>query len=280
MNDSYIDVYHNPPPSGKKMPILIFCQGSGYDSNTGGFLGLLRKFDSSVVGLGIEKQGVHLGDKGDSLSPEYIKNNTVYNRLYDYLRVLQYMRAHASWWNGEVYVIGGSEGGLLAGMLASYYPNVRSVAILCFGGGLSFGEAWPIAAGLQNKVENMRADSIELSIRQAKDTLAMIRNNNRYDLSYSGSDNSYAWWNSIMDLRLSNVLLDVNVPIFLGQGTEDLMAPPESAEKLNAAFVAAGKKNLFYKLYPGYDHGFNDKNEKSHLSEVFREAIKWMLDGK
>ena len=39
LNDSYIDVYiHNKHPE-KKMPLLILCQGSGYDSKTKGFLG-------------------------------------------------------------------------------------------------------------------------------------------------------------------------------------------------------------------------------------------------
>ena len=58
LNDSYIDVYtHNKYPE-KKIPLLILCQGSGYDSNTEGFLGVAAKFDEQVAGLMIEKQGV------------------------------------------------------------------------------------------------------------------------------------------------------------------------------------------------------------------------------
>jgi len=57
LNDSYIDVYHNKPTKDK-MAIMIFCQGSGYDSNTAGFLGIIRQFENQVVGLAIEKQGV------------------------------------------------------------------------------------------------------------------------------------------------------------------------------------------------------------------------------
>jgi len=104
MNDSYIDVYHNKP-SGNKLPLLIFCQGSGYDSNTAGFLRITKNFEQQAVGLAIEKQGVAYGDKADSLADIYKLNNTIYNRLYDYLRVLQYLKVHASWWNGDVYVV-------------------------------------------------------------------------------------------------------------------------------------------------------------------------------
>lgn len=125
LNDSFIDAYIENADTGKKKPLLIFCQGSGYDSITKGFLGLADLFKDKVAALAIEKQGVRLDDAGDSLSPEYVQYNAVFNRLYDYLRVLEYLRGHAGWWNGDVYIIGGSEGGLIAGMLASFYPNVK-----------------------------------------------------------------------------------------------------------------------------------------------------------
>ncbi|MEO5943785.1 MAG: alpha/beta hydrolase-fold protein [Ferruginibacter sp.] len=277
LNDSYIDVYiHNKHPE-KKMPLLILCQGSGYDSNTEGFLGVAAKFDEQVAGLMIEKQGVQFGDKGDSLSAVYKENNTVYNRLYDYLRVLQYLKKHADWWSGEVYVFGGSEGGLLAGMLASYYPNVKGLAIICYGGGLKFGEAWPIASGLQKKLEG--ADSIAVAAEElaVKDTLENIRKHATFLESFSGEDNTYAWWASVMNLRISNSLVDLDVPIFVGQGTEDIMAPPASAKKLQQVFQQAGKNNLYLKEYVGYDHSFTDQANKNHLVEVCTDAISWML---
>lgn len=277
LNDSYIDVYvHNKHPE-KKMPLLILCQGSGYDSNTEGFLGVAAKFEEQVAGLMIEKQGVKYGDKGDSLSVIYKENNTVYNRLYDYLRVLQYLKKYADWWNGEVYVFGGSEGGLLAGMLASFYPNVKGLAIICYGGGLKFGEAWPISSGLQKKLEGANSDAVSLEEMAVKDTLENIRQHATFLQSYSGDDNTYAWWASVIDLRLSNSLVDLDIPIFVGQGTEDIMAPPVSAKKLLQVFQQAGKTNLYLKEYAGYDHSFTDLSNKNHLVEVCTEAIGWML---
>ena len=280
LDDSFIDVYiHNKHPE-KKLPLLVLCQGSGYDSNTSGFLNIASKFGDQVAGLMIEKQGVKYGDKGDSLTQLYKENNTVYNRLYDYLRVLQYLRANASWWNGEIYVFGGSEGGLLAGMLASYYPNVKGLAIICYGGGLKFGEAWPISSGLQKKAEG--ADSLTVKTEEANviDTLAFIRQHATFLQSFSGEDNTYAWWASVMNLRLSNSLIDLKAPIFIGQGTEDMMAPPISAKKLQQTFQKAGKTNLYLKEYIGYDHSFTDKEHKNHLVEVCIDAISWILKKK
>ena len=153
------------------------------------------------------------GDAGDVLTQEYINNNTVHNRLYDYLRVLGFLRANIDWWNGEVYMVGGSEGGLLAGMLACYYPGVKGLSIFSFGGGLNFGEAWPISSGLQVKAEGGTEDEVQRKIQVVKDSLQMIRGDASFSTSYSGSDNTYAWWNSIIDLRLENCLLDLELSL-------------------------------------------------------------------
>jgi pimeloyl-ACP methyl ester carboxylesterase len=280
LNDSFIDAFYNKPESKKKKPLLIFCQGSGYDSNSEGFLGLMNKFSKQAVGLVIEKQGVNFGDKGDSLRIEYTSNNLVQNRLSDYFRVLQHLRTEASWWNGDIYVIGGSEGGLLAGMLASYYPTTKGVAIFSFGGGLNFGEAWPLSIGLQEQLKGTNEQEIQEKISKTKDTLSYIRENPTTLKSYEGKDNTYAWWASIIDLRLENVLLDLTIPIYLVQGTADIMAPPISARKLNEDFIAKGKKNLFYKELDGYDHVYIDKAGNSHLVEVIYELLEQLLKTK
>lgn len=276
LNDSYIDVYHNKPMTSE-MPILLFCQGSGYDSNTAGFLGVMRHFEDRVVGLAIEKQGVKLGDSGDKLTTEYIANNTIENRLYDYLRVLQYLRTNAAWWNGDIYIIGGSEGGLLAGMLACFYPSVKGVSIFSFGGGLNFGEAWPISSGLQETLEGASTEDVEHRINATIDSLQLIRQEPVFTKSYSGADNTYAWWSSIVDLRLENCLLDLSIPINVVQGSSDIMAPPISARMLYENFVKEGKANLFYKEYEGLDHSYVDGAGNSHLVEVITESINWIL---
>ena len=278
LNDSYIDTFYNQPPTAKKLPILLFCQGSGYDSNTEGFLELLAQFEDKAVGLAIEKQGVHFGDEGTSPSEEYLQHNTIYNRVYDYLRVLQYMRINAPWWNGELYVIGGSEGGLLAGILASFYPNTKAVAILSFGGGLNFGEAWPTAVELQKRAEGLSLEAVQNEVALMQDSINVARKNPTYDQFISGIDNTHAWWTSIIDLRLENILIDLNIPIFLGHGTEDLMAPLRSAQRLSDTFRKAGKTNLFYKEYAGYNHAFTNQEKESRLVEVFMEAMEWILN--
>ena len=280
LNDSYIDVYHHKPTGDVKLPVVIFCQGSGYNSTTKEFLGLLQPFNTKAVGLVIEKQGVKFADKGDTLRDDFIQNNTVHQQLYDYLRVLQYMRVNMRWWNGEVYVIGESEGGLLAGLLASFYPNVKAVAILSYGAGMNFGEAGAASINLHKKAEGATANEIETDIEAFKDTLNQIRKNPTYLKSYNGHQNTYAWWSSIMDLRLQNALLDLTIPIYMAQGAQDLTAPPASARLLKEAFIRNKKSNLIYKEYPDYDHAFTDKINESHFTEVVTEAIKWLLEVK
>jgi pimeloyl-ACP methyl ester carboxylesterase len=277
LNDSYIDAYYNKPAGNSPKPLLLFCQGSGVDSNTEGVLQLLQLYADDAVGIAIEKQGVEFGAEGGLPSEEYTRYNSIHNRVYDYLRLFQYLRRHAAWWNGEVYVIGGSEGGLIAGMLATMYPNVKGVAILCYGGGLSFGEAWPQAVAIQEMGKGNTPEAIDNAVQIARDSLAEATLHPTTQLSYSGRDNSYAWWASIVDLRLLNSLIDVDVPIFIGHGSLDQMAPVISAHIVRNTFDNEGKTNLKYVEYAGYEHSFTDQQGDNHLVEVFMEALNWII---
>ncbi|HSK12589.1 MAG TPA: hypothetical protein VK907_05205, partial [Phnomibacter sp.] len=212
LNDTQLDAYVYNNDLSKKRPLLLFCQGSGYDSNTEGFLGLASVAGDRAAGLVLEKQGVRYGDDGKQMRDEYRLHNNLHNRLMDALRTLQYLRSHAEWWNGDLYILGGSEGGLLAGLLASFYPQTKAVAILSYGGGMKFGEAWPIAVGLQAEAADSSATAVENAIRSAADSLALAQRQPVYDRSYSGPDNTFAWWHSMMDLRLSNALVDLDIP--------------------------------------------------------------------
>jgi len=163
-------------------------------------------------------------------------------------------------------------------MIACYYPNVKGPALFSFGGGLNFGEAWPISCGLQKRAAGATKKEVIKEIRSVKDTLNHIRKHATYLKSYSGVNNTYAWWASIMDLRLENALLDLKIHIFLAQGTNDMMALPLSARKLNEDFIKNDNTNLYYKEYKGYDHEYKDEKNESHLVDVIVEGIGWMLE--
>ena len=110
-----------------------------------------------------------------------------------------------------------------------------------------------------------------------RDSMDVLRKEPIFSKSYSGGDNTYAWWSSIIDLRLENCLLGLDIPIHLVQGSADIMAPPISAQKLNESFIKAQKENLMYKEYEGYDHAFFDTQGNSHLVEVVTHSIEWIL---
>ena len=132
--------------------------------------------------------------------------------------------------------------------------------------------------GLQVKADGGTNAEVVAEINIVKDSLKMIRKESTFSKSYSGADNTYAWWSSIMDLRLENCLIDLDIPIYLVQGSTDIMAPPISAQILNENFVKQGKTNLLYKEYKGYDHAFFDEAGNSHLVEVITECINYILN--
>jgi hypothetical protein len=52
------------------------------------FLQITEQWKDSIGRMVIEKPGVKFGDDGKSISDEYKEYNAVYNRFYDYLRML------------------------------------------------------------------------------------------------------------------------------------------------------------------------------------------------
>jgi alpha-beta hydrolase superfamily lysophospholipase len=63
----------------------------------------------------------------------------------------------------------------------------------------------------------------------------------------------------------------------LMHGSEDQFAAVTGARSMAQTFATAGKKNLTYQEFAGYNHGFVDKEGKKHDEEVFDQALTWLL---
>ncbi len=88
--------------------------------------------------------------------------------------------------------------------------------------------------------------------------------------------NSYHWWADIMDRRLSDDLLQAKAPIPVVQGERDESNPVASARAVRDAFKAAGRCNLTYREYPGYNHHMIDAAGTDHFIEVMNGISAWM----
>lgn len=276
MDDSFIDAHLERPSGAGRAPVLLMMQGSGCDSLTDPFLALTQPLADRMARLVVEKVGVSRGDDGKSCSADYLAHNTIDLRLTDYLQVIAHLRASAPWWDGDLYVLGASEGGLMAGMVAAFVPETRRVAILSYGGARTMGEVRP-AAVVKESRESPSARPISDADLQA--VYRSIRADEEGGKSFDGETNTYRWWASILDVRLSRLLRDLRIPVLIAHGELDDMMPVESAREMHRQLQHDGR-DVVYCEYRGLDHGFSDTSGNSHLVDVFMSAVAWAVDGR
>lgn len=261
-------------PVAAKFPILFILQGSNCASERDSLAAMAQPWRQSFGFLYIEKPGV---SAASGCTPTYMSQNTIDQRMWDILRVVQKL-GNEPWWNGELYVLGVSEGGLIAGLTAANVPEVQRVAILAYGGGLTMGEWWPDAAAAGVLKETGSVEASEKERAKVIETFERARKTPSTEETFHGDTNTLAWWASIIDLRLQNVLVDVNIPILVCHGENDPYAPVAGARLLKDAFAKRNKTNLEYRELRGLDHGFTDSEGRSSLEAVYTSSLKWLLD--
>jgi len=289
LNDTFIDAYIKRPVNSKgKTGILLMLQGSGCLPSRDRLFAWEEKWNrqskNRVAVLMAEKIGVNLDNIG-YCSDEYRQHHTFHQRVYDYTRIIQSLRNSASWWNGKLYLMGGSEGGSLAAVLASIIPETKKVVMLVAGGGMTLAEAIPFGVADSMRKNGRPEYEIDMVLQQFKSLFDEIRNNPTPN-QLLGSDpelgsvfqETYKLFASMLDIRPLNRLVDLNIPIYMAHGTEDTNDPVDSVYQTIDAFDDLGKKNLVYREYEGLDHGFNDINGIPRLQEVLTDAFDWLFE--
>ncbi len=124
-NKQFIDkdlVYYSFAPKNNLRPVLIVVEGS-YVHQEGPqsivrlhepFSKLVSELDYGLILM--ERRGI----SNESVDKDtFHKFNTPTQRLYDHIKLVNSLKEHPpSWWNGEIFVLGGSEGGPIAIKLA------------------------------------------------------------------------------------------------------------------------------------------------------------------
>ncbi|MGZ8997824.1 MAG: alpha/beta hydrolase [Allosphingosinicella sp.] len=216
--------------------------------------------------LAIEKYGVTPArpqlDLEEGCTADYWRANTLQQRVLDAVRVLAQLRSE-TWWNGELIIYGGSEGGAIAAMLAPLVPETDAVVIQSSGIGVPVGELIRSAVPPPVALEMARV-------------FAEARANPTGALRFGGA--SYRWWAEAVDVTPAISLLQTGAPILLIQGFRDQSAPVVTARATRDLFARSGRHNLTYVEYPDYDHAMIDSAGRNHRSEVLAAAQAWLAE--
>jgi hypothetical protein len=58
----------------------------------------------------------------------------------------------------------------------------------------------------------------------------------------------------------------------------DRSAPIDAARAASDLFAAAGRCNLTYWEFPGYDHAMMDVNGQSRIGQVLKQTSQWLSE--
>lgn len=254
--------------------IVLMLQGS--ETNTvRNFMNLpddewLEKINAAV--LAVEKPGVTQDGFDRKI---YLSNNSLWQRAEDCMKVVERLRDLEPNWNGNLLIVGGSEGATLAAYLSPLIPETKATIMFSGGCGMSLHDELQV---LENKrtCDSIRALYSKYSIKAyvyAMIALSKWFPNSAY--TCIGENNTLKYWNTIGNYNPLTSLEKLSIPLYLVHGTHDTNCPIESAEKLVNHFNNIGKTNLTYRSYPGYDHNFFDEAGENHWIEVSHEAFEW-----
>ncbi|MGZ8351239.1 MAG: alpha/beta hydrolase [Allosphingosinicella sp.] len=254
--------YHLDRRDGSRRPVLLMLQGSGCDSVTTNdrIRWMAPRLAPRHALLTIEKYGVAPGADGETCEADYWRGNTLHRRVLDALLVVADLRRQR-WWNGEIVLFGGSEGGAVAAMLAPLLPETEAAIVWSSGIGLPVGEMIRSVLPPPMQAESERV-------------FAEARADPTGDRQWGGA--SYAWWADAIDLIPARSLAQTSAPVLLIHGTRDESAPVASARAAAALVRAGGHRHFEYREYEGYDHFMIDAAGTDHRGEVIAAASEWL----
>ncbi len=73
-------------------------------------------------------------------------------------------------------------------------------------------------------------------------------------------------------------LLKLDIPLYVAIGTIDENVTVENAYIIPVEIIRHGKKNLTFRHFPKYDHGFIEKMDDSKEIERFDKVTKVFID--
>ena len=272
----------------ERKPTLLLLHGSGADSVFSraekGYMSpllfnALREVRDEWNIFFVEKRGVCLGDNigfdgFEKCRPEYLTWATYENRVVDVCDVLNAL----SGWNAIdpscLVIIGTSEGSGVAAGVAAASNHPTHVALLPLSGG---HDLYGCLLSLRKELEQGKITSDEFHEQYdwLVDTFREIHSEpNSIEKGLWG--HSYRRWASYNTGAVLADLLKVDIPIFLGIPSLD---QAEAIDLVVVEFMRHGKKNLTYRNYLNYDHGFFEHIEGSsecRHEKVLDDILKWM----
>ncbi|MCH9630483.1 MAG: hypothetical protein S4CHLAM37_04840 [Chlamydiia bacterium] len=273
---TFVKGYYSYVESEKKAPLVVFIDGSKHSSVYENHHKLAKKFmDKGFSFVSLEKEGITKDSYDESI---FMKYDCLENRLVDHnLLFKEIQKADIIKEPSHVILVGGSEGGKLAPILATTYKDkVNGLILIGSGGGLPFAEELTYQlneALLSQNVVKKVGYKIRKSLKPDEIEKQMKKMQKKPDSLKLYAHKTYKWWNSYLSYNPMEDLLSLDVPIFMVHGAKDKMVPVKSADLVVDAFKKADKKNLKYGRYLDLSHALTGREDVYEDILSFAESV-------
>lgn len=273
---SRIRYYLEPrDPQRPSTRLLLVIQGSDCNSVTQ-VSAIQRDLARAWPGadlLTVEKYGIDdkLPYDGDPERPDcpaaYMEHDSPAQRASDLSAVLgELRRAHGY---RQVVALGGSEGAVVAHLLAARSPHVDAT-IAFNGGGQWFlnDMLHSVAVASAPAAERRRAE------QGLRGFAKQVLESPPWPLVMSG--HGYRWWRGVLALDQFATLRQVSTPALILQAGADQSVSPQETLSLVARLRLAGNRNIDYRSYPGLDHHMTGPDGVSRMPQVVDDMTRWL----
>lgn len=221
----------------------------------------------------VEKYGIHqdlsyspLAERKDC-PHAYLEHDNPKQRVNDIDVVLNAIGKDHTY--KRVVVLGGSEGAVIANLLAAENGDVDAVISFNGGGRWFFDDVLHSIASEHPGTKASR-DSME----GFKGFSQHVLNSEPFEMNVSG--HGYGWWHQMLSIDQLSVLGKVKVPLLVVQGGMDKLVSPQKVNDLMTALKAAGKHNIKYLFYKNLDHHFDASDGQSGTGKVISDMNAWL----
>jgi uncharacterized protein len=304
------------PKTNQSVPAVVLVTGSGpqnRDEEIYGFK-IFENISTHLVNNGIAV--LRYDDRGFGDSGGDFKNATTKDFAGDARAAVNYLRKNSGINISAIGVLGHSEGGAIASMLAANPQNNLDFIVMMAGPAMQGDALLYAQSELINKASGVSETEIKKQHDLQTEIFKTIRSGNNWDnleniirTTISEKINAMPteqanqipdtkayieqmtsaqiqsvqspWMRFFIDYDPANDLSKINIPVFALYGAKDLQVPAgQNAERLEQIFARAGKDNLTLVTFPDANHLFQ-RAETGNISEyplLKKEFVTGFMD--
>ncbi len=274
-----------PSSSDKPVPAVLFIPGSGpidRDENTAGF----KTNVFSQIAQALARKGVgslRYDKRGVGKSEGLFTKTSMEEMIRDANAALDKLRAEEQIDAQYLFILGHSEGGILAPMIATENNQIAGLVLLA---APAHSLDWIIRYQIErlNRDAGKSEDEVQEVLAQEDQYLDFIRNSsgNWSDYSFEQLLESMPWLTRAKQTELTilplswlrqhfthdpiEAIKNVTCPVLILQGDKDYQVPPSEAELLASALQEAGNEDVVIDVISNLNHLMRLHPEEPNLT--------------